>query len=487
MNSTASIEELTVAKYLCQSSSLDFTRYFFKKRFGRKFIVGDHHKAISDVLDKVINGEIKRLIINIAPRYGKTELAVKNFIAHGLAVNPAAKFIHLSYSDDLALDNSEEVRDIVTSQEYQQLFPLVKIKPKSEAKKKWYTTAGGGVYATSAAGQVTGFGAGTVEEEVDFDFLDNEKNTHEFGGALIIDDPIKPDDADSDTIRNRINNRWDSTIKNRVNSRNTPIIIIMQRLHEDDLCGYITKQSPGDWHVLSLPSIKADGTALWPFKHTIEELEKLRKENEVVFERQHMQDPKESKGLLFPLAELKRFSLKELKIADCESKLGYIDVADEGIDNLSFPSAHIMPNKVFITDVIFTQDGVEVTIPLCAAMIKKINHDYVRIETNNQGKQFKTSLEDLVPGEKLLGVKNTTNKLTRILMQSGFIKEYFYFRNDYLPGSDYDKFMKQVTAFLKNGKSTLDDAPDSLAGLAKMIRGFVDHMFKNAVKETEEK
>ena len=89
---------------LCLSGSLIFTRYFFKKRFNRKFVIGDHHRKISDVLDRVYSGEIARLIINIAPRYSKTEIAVKNFIANGLAINPAAKFIHLSYSDDLALD-----------------------------------------------------------------------------------------------------------------------------------------------------------------------------------------------------------------------------------------------------------------------------------------------------------------------------------------------------------------------------------------------
>src|SRR5687767_8971707 len=105
--------ESKVARYRCLSEMLFFTRYCFKKKTGRKFVIGEHHQLISAALDRVLRGECRRLIINIAPRYGKTELAVKNFIAAGLAINPQAKFIHLSYSDNLALDNSEEVRDMV--------------------------------------------------------------------------------------------------------------------------------------------------------------------------------------------------------------------------------------------------------------------------------------------------------------------------------------------------------------------------------------
>lgn len=119
----------------CLSGTLNYTRYFFKARFGRKFVVNDHHVKICQALDDVIDGKIKKLIINIAPRYSKTELVVKNFISYGLAINPSAKFLHLSYSDDLANDNSEEVRDIVKSGEYKRVFPYVDIKKTSDAKK----------------------------------------------------------------------------------------------------------------------------------------------------------------------------------------------------------------------------------------------------------------------------------------------------------------------------------------------------------------
>jgi hypothetical protein len=85
------IKKLKVAKVKCKKDTLFFVRYFFKKRFNRKFVIGEHHEKICKKLDDVYSGKTKRLIINIAPRYGKTEVAVKNFIAKGLAHNPSCK------------------------------------------------------------------------------------------------------------------------------------------------------------------------------------------------------------------------------------------------------------------------------------------------------------------------------------------------------------------------------------------------------------
>ena len=331
-----------------------FTRYFFKKKNRKKFVVGEHHRIIFDALERVKNGECRRLIINIAPRYGKTEIAVKNFIGYSLALNPRAKFIHLSYADALALDNSEEIKDMINSEEFQELFPNIEIKKDSKAKNKWYTTEGGGVLARSAGGQVTGFGAGETDDE--------EFESDLFGGAIIIDDPIKPDDALSDTIRDRVNERFDSTIRSRVNSRKTPIIVIMQRIHEQDLTGYLMENEPEEWEVISLPVIKEDGAALWEYKHTKEELEKLKKANEFVYETQYMQNPKPKVGYLFPKNELKTFKQLPEQI---DAKLGYIDVADTGEDDHSLPIGLQSENLIYIDEVLYTKISAELRPELC--------------------------------------------------------------------------------------------------------------------------
>ena len=280
------------------TDTLFATRYFFRMHENRQFIVGDHHKLIADKLDKVFAGQCKRLIINCPPRYSKTEMVVKTLIAKGLAINPMSKYIHLSYSANLALDNSERVKDMVGEEWYKDLFPWVEIKHDSKAKQKWYTTSGGGVYATSSAGQVTGFGAGLVEEMTKDDMPGaptDIHNNYKWGGAIIIDDPLKPEDAFSPVQRTKVNDRFENTIRSRVNSRETPIIVIMQRLHKEDLAGYLQNLEPDEWEVLSLPALSVDSegneVALYPFKHTVEELHKIRNANRFVFETQYQQNP----------------------------------------------------------------------------------------------------------------------------------------------------------------------------------------------------
>ena len=266
-----------IIKQKCEDSLLFFTRYIFKENTGKKFQVAEFHETLADTLHKVHKGEIKRLIINIPPRYGKTEIAAKMYIAWSLAKNPAAKFIHLSYSDSLALDNSSMTKEYINSDAFGRLWDI-KLKKDSQSQKKWYTTEGGGVYATSSGGAITGFGAGS-------------------GGAIIIDDPLKPDDALSDVRRSFINNRYNTTIRSRVNDRNVPIIVIMQRLHEEDLSGYLLDGGSGEkWHHLKLSALDDDNKALWPEKHSFDELEAIRQADRYTFSGQYLQLPSPPEG-----------------------------------------------------------------------------------------------------------------------------------------------------------------------------------------------
>lgn len=276
------------------TDTLFATRYFFYAENARRFNVGEHHKRIAAALDRVFSGQCTRLIINCPPRYSKTEM-LKAFVKKGLAINPASKYIMLSYSANLALDNSERIKDAVASEWYSDIFPWVQIKRDSRSKQKWYTTAGGGIYATSSDGQVTGFGAGLVKEEPAGDFEDIDTANNVWGGAIIIDDPLKPLDASSPVKRQKVNDQFENTIRSRVNDRSTPIIIIMQRLHKQDLCGYLLDLEPDEWEVLSLPALSVDSegreTALYPFKHTVEELHKIQAANRFTFETQYQQNP----------------------------------------------------------------------------------------------------------------------------------------------------------------------------------------------------
>ena len=272
-----------VLKVMCENDLLFYTRYLYKENHRRNFTVAPHFVLIANKLMDVISGKVKRLVINIPPRYGKTELAVKSFIGYGLALNPGAKFIHLSYSDDLALDNSSQAKEYIESEAFQKFWPM-KLKKDAQGKKKWFNESGGGVYATASGGAITGFGAGVADSD-------------KFSGAIIIDDPLKPDDANSEAKRNAVNERYNGTIRSRVNDRNTPIIVIMQRLHEDDLSGFLLNGGSGEeWEHLCLPALDENNNPLWESKHTFPELEQIRQANRYNFAGQYMQTPSPDEG-----------------------------------------------------------------------------------------------------------------------------------------------------------------------------------------------
>lgn len=457
----------TYLKAYCLSDSLNYTKYFFKQKTGRRFIVNSHHKLICDALNDVLNGKITKLIINIAPRYSKTELAVKNFISMGLAINPSSKFIHLSYSDDLAHDNSEEIRDIVKSVEYQSLFPYVSIKKYSDSKKKWSTTEGGGVYAVATGGQVTGFGAGAVDEEKELEDEIESIETSTFAGAIVIDDPIKPEDALSDIKRDRVNNRFETTIRNRVNSRNTPIIIIMQRLHEDDLCGYLQKIEPDDWTVLSIPCISRDKNGnevpLWEFKHSLEELHKIERANPFVFDTQYMQNPTPIEGLMY--REFQTYDTIPY-YKDSEKK-NYTDTADTGSDYLCSICYVDTPIGNFVTDVLYTQKPMEYTEPKTAEMITRNATEWVDVESNNGGRGFARNVEKQC--REMGNTKTfinwfcqTDNKQVRIFTKSADVNNMTFFPVGW--ERKWPEFYNAITKHRKEGNNSHDDAPDALTG-----------------------
>lgn len=448
---------------------LSFTKYFFYEKTKRKFVVNSHHEKICDVLDRVIRGELTKVIINLPPRYSKTEIVVKNFIAKGLAINPSSKFIHLSYSDDLACDNSEEVRELVKSDAYQALYPHVKVKQGSDSKKKWYTTEGGGVYATAAGGQVTGFGAGSVDDELNVEIDDIPKG-NVFSGAIIIDDPIKPDDANSETPREKVNTKFETTIRNRVNSRNTPIIIIMQRLHEHDLCGYLQEIEPDTWEVLSLPAIsyeEGEPKALWPFKHTLEELNKIKDANSTVFETQYMQNPTPLEGLMY--GEFKTYDT--IPVTKTKIRKNYTDTADTGADFLC--SINYIETEIgnYITDVLYTDKPMEYTEPMVAAMLHRDGINVSNIESNNGGRGFARQVESQT---RLLGNNKTkiewfhqsANKQSRIFSRSNEVTNLTFFPSDW--ERRWPSFARHIKGFRKDGKDSHDDAEDCLTGTIEM-------------------
>ncbi len=292
---------------------LDFARWYFPEREGMEFIEGPHHRVIGETLDRVLAGEITRLIITVPPGYTKTEAAVVNFIAKGFHVNPKARFIHSTFSDDLARENSDKVLQLIALDSYQSVR-AVSVRVDSKAKDRWKTVEGGGMLAKAAGGPITGFRAGYMDRSI-------------FTGALVIDDPLKPDDAFSVAKRKTVNQRATNTFRSRLAHDDVPIIVIMQRLHADDFVGHLLTGGTGEkWHHLNLPVIinnadtyppewthgipidhgLPDGP-LWDEKHDEAEIEVL-KADAYTFASQYMQRPVSIEGALFDMSGFRFWS-----------------------------------------------------------------------------------------------------------------------------------------------------------------------------------
>jgi len=193
-----------------------------------------HIHAMAYQLEQVRLGKIRRLIITVPPRSLKSQICSVAFPAYILGLDPTKRMICISYSQDLATKLSNDCREVMSSRLYRQVFSQTKLSPLKNTESEFATTQKGYRLASSIEGTVTGRG----------------------GDIIIIDDPLKPVDALSDSRRERVNNAFFNTIMSRLDDKRTgAIIIVMQRLHEDDLVGRLVREAPEEWTVLSLPAI----------------------------------------------------------------------------------------------------------------------------------------------------------------------------------------------------------------------------------------
>ena len=242
-----------------------------------------HIDAVTYNLENAAFGHAKRVIINIPPRSLKSVLASVALPAFILGHNPGARLICVSYSQSLAGKLSRDFRRVLESDWYRRIFPKTIVSKDTEDILE--TTAGGARLSTSVGAVVTGFGAGTI----------------------IIDDPMKPDEAPSQAARERVIRYYRETLFSRLDSKVTGVIIlVMQRLHEDDLAGHLLRE--GGWTHLNLPAIAtADaiielgngnthvrriGDVLHPNREPQSALDELRRNlGSAAFEAQYQQAP----------------------------------------------------------------------------------------------------------------------------------------------------------------------------------------------------
>src|SRR5262245_10651541 len=202
------------------------------------FLTNWHIELIAAKLAAVRAGHIRRLIISLPPRHLKSHLASVAFPAWCLGHAPSAQILCVSYAQELADKLSRDCRRLLASDWYRRLFPTTRLAPRHQAVPEFETTAQGSRVATSVGGVLTGRGA----------------------DIIVIDDPLKPEEALSQTQRQAANEWYDHTLYSRLNDKLTgAIVLIMHRLHEDDLAGHVLEQEP--WEVVRLPAIADEAEA----------------------------------------------------------------------------------------------------------------------------------------------------------------------------------------------------------------------------------
>ena len=277
-------------------------RSFYELNPQTRFLPGPHIEVMASKLEACRKGKSKRLIINLPPRGLKSHCTSTSFAAWWLGHNPAGHVICASYGQDLADKLARDCRIIMVSAWYQRLFATR--MANRQAVHDFTTTDQGTRMATSVGGVLTGRGA----------------------DLILIDDPLKPDEALSETRRKAVNEWYDNTLLSRLNDKNNgSIIIIMQRLHQDDLVGHVLEQE--DWDVLSFSAIadrdethliespfgtrlfkRNAGDALHPERESLTTYQTIRQTiGEYNFTSQYQQDPTPPGGAMVKTGWLKFF------------------------------------------------------------------------------------------------------------------------------------------------------------------------------------
>lgn len=271
---------------------------FIEKAFatlnaGQTFVLNWHIWTIAWHLQQVAEGNIRRLIIELPPRHLKSICASVSFPAWMLGRDPTRRIISVCYSAELAIKHARDCRIVMQSEFYSRTFPGTRIDPSKNTELELATTRKGFRLTTSVGGTLTGRG----------------------GNLIVIDDPMKPQDAMSETQREAVRQWYESTLYSRLDNKAADaIVIVMQRLHEDDLIGHVLKKEP--WTVVRIPAIaeadevhqigperfhrRRSGEVIDPRREPLKVLERIKTTlGTRAFSAQYQQEPLPLDGGLF--------------------------------------------------------------------------------------------------------------------------------------------------------------------------------------------
>ena len=462
--------ELKYLRYylLNQPDILLFAKLMYREVYKREFLINWHHKIIADKLNSVLRYDhpTNCLMFNIPPRHTKTELAVINFATYAFAINPYSEFMHLSASDSLVRRNITNMRQIMNCELFTSLFP--EITTSDMGSEKITTSQGGVLYSAPFLGQITGFGCGKLQSD-------------KFAGAMLIDDPIKTQDALSETIREKVNFAWANTFVSRKNDIRTPVIVTAQRTHKDDFCGYLlekegTIEEGGKWDLIKFPAIIDEGTdtetALWGSRITIEELKKQKEIDNWVFETQYQQNAQPNGMTLYPKGEEKLFDTllhpTEYDYLHCQ-----IDPANGG-DRISATMYGLKNGNVYTLDMVYVSAKAEDSVPRIMVMLKRWRPATVLVETNMAWELYYMMLgreiKDQLPEIRIGKFNATGEKELRIQNNAPIIRNSFYYLVQGLRHKEYNEAMNDKYKYLRGVKNQVDDFVDNESSAVRFFK-----------------
>jgi predicted phage terminase large subunit-like protein len=417
-------------------------------------------KRIANAFQRIESREIKSLAVSLPPRAGKSYIT-SLFCAWTIGRNPNESVMRNSCTATLYLKFSYDVRSIVKSDKFKMVFPDVQLSDDKANLQGWNTNKSKmvGYFGAGVGGTIIGFGASNV---------------------AITDDLYRGiEDAMSDTTNDRVIQWKESTHDSRF-ERGCVRIDIGTRWSINDMIGRNIEREIYDEMIIVPALDENDETFCADVLSSDDYIEKRKQTAPEIWLAEYQQQPVDVKGRLFndmKMLELDEFNSivnsnkTEINPSGIDGAFAYVDVADAGTDFTACAIAVVIRDQWFVVDYIFTRENTDITIPLIAQKLDQWSVSYCRVESNNVGAMFGRMVQKLTKTRILL-VPNTTNKITRIIMQSAFVMNDFHFVKTIHPQREL--FIANMISFTKDGKNKNDDAPDCICGLSMFMRG----MFK---------
>lgn len=379
-----------------------------------------HLDAIAYRLDQVRKGNCRRLLVTMPPRNLKSIAISVAWVAWMLGRDPRRNFVCVSYSNELSSKHARDCLAIMQSGWYRELFPSTIISSKRSASGDFETTKGGGRLATSITGTLTGRG----------------------GDIIIIDDPIKPVDARSETNREAVNHWFRSTLSSRLDDKGSgSVIVVMQRLHQNDLPGMLIEN--GGWEQLSLPAIATNeeevpltrgrvrrrliGDVLHPAREPLKVLEEQRLSmGSLDFAAQYQQEPVPATGNLIKADWLRTYPADFEPTRPGQIVQSWDTASKEGVQNdwSVCVTAHVLRNEVRILHVFRRRLAFPDLKRHAIRLAREYNVDVLLIEDQASGTQLIQTLRREQPQGVPMPVarKPEGDKISRMAGASGQIE-----------------------------------------------------------------